>query len=360
MKKKYPEGIYDGGSKGLFSKVRHGYGKMKFYRGGSYDGSDCVSYEGEWKDDKISGYGKMTYGNGGKYEGEFKDGRRFGNGTYRDKQGNEIVYESQSSSHGKGKKTFHYGYYYIGEFMSDKCDGIGTLYNGGGEILGKGTFKDDRIYTGWGKERNLVESYEYEGEFVGGKFHGKGLKRKSDGTIYEGEFHSGKEKGVFKVTYPDGSVDTVDFSAETKRVPINETTESFIQRVALALKTINATDGEKKAILDVAKEMHQGATRARANAEESGKKYYLKSVVRSNTPEQEAAIAKKCAEKAREIAVGCEAHIFTDNLGIATYRGETKNGKMHGYGVFTSENGEVAGLFKDGKSVPFCKAVSGQ
>ena len=347
MKKKYPEGSYDGGSKGLFSKVRHGYGKMRFYRSGSYDGSGCALYEGEWQDDKISGRGRMTYANGGKYEGEFKDGRRFGKGTYSDIHGNKIEYESQEGSHGKGKMTYSGGSYYIGEFVGDKKDGKGVEYDQGGELVFEGSFRSG--LRSYGTFYNRKEGYVYEGGFYGDKIHGKGKIQYSDGTVYEGTYYAGELKGELKVILPDGTVTSKDYSKGTKKTGEDETTDSFVSRVAEALNLVNATDEEKKAILDVAKETHRGAAQARAHAEESGKKHYLKDAVRLSTPRQEADIAKKCAEKAREIAGRCDAHIITDKLGRGTYQGETKNGKIHGYGVFTSENGEVAGLFKDGK-----------
>jgi len=36
---------------------------------------DGSSYEGEWKNNKMSGNGVMTHPNGEKYEGEWKDGQ---------------------------------------------------------------------------------------------------------------------------------------------------------------------------------------------------------------------------------------------------------------------------------------------
>ena len=39
-------------------------------------------YEGEWKDDKMSGQGVYTWPDGSRYEGEWKDGKASGQGVH--------------------------------------------------------------------------------------------------------------------------------------------------------------------------------------------------------------------------------------------------------------------------------------
>lgn len=57
--------------------------------------------------------------------------------------------------------------------------------------------------TGYGEE--IVKGkYEYKGDFVDGVFHGNGLLKLSDGTIYQGEFKNGQMDGQGTVIRPLG------------------------------------------------------------------------------------------------------------------------------------------------------------
>jgi hypothetical protein len=44
----------------------------------------------------------------------------------------------------------------------------------------------------------------YEGEFVNGKFHGKGIYTWPDGRRYEGEYENDKKHGYGSYYWPDG------------------------------------------------------------------------------------------------------------------------------------------------------------
>lgn len=359
MKKKYRGiGVYVGDSKGFFSPVRHGYGSMRFNLSYADGDKSCVYYVGEWKDDKISGRGTMTYKNGGKYEGVFEAGKRVGGGTYYGTYGNIIEYESQSSSHGKGKETFTNGSYYIGEFVGDQANGRGAEYNPKGELIFEGNFRSG--LRSYGTYYDREADYVYEGGFYGNEFHGKGKIRYGDGRVAEGVYYGGAPTGVFKITMPDGTVTTKDYSKKATS-PAAETTASFVKRVAEALNSLDATAEEKRAMFETAKEMYEAATRAGSNAEASGKKFYLKDCFRDTTPKIEEGIAKKNAEKAKEIAKGCAEHsISLGEYGQGNYRGEMQYGLMHGYGVFTCTVGEVAGWFQDGRMASVViKSVNG-
>jgi hypothetical protein len=49
-------------------------------------------------------------------------------------------------------------------------------------------------------------SETYEGEFLKGKQHGKGLKTWKDGSQYTGEYKEGVRDGVGRATYADGTI----------------------------------------------------------------------------------------------------------------------------------------------------------
>ena len=48
-------------------------------------------YEGEWRDDKISGKGKYSHANGDVYIGEFLNGLANGNGEYVYSKGSKYI-----------------------------------------------------------------------------------------------------------------------------------------------------------------------------------------------------------------------------------------------------------------------------
>ena len=46
----------------------------------------------------------------------------------------------------------------------------------------------------------------YEGEFLNGKFNGKGKYSYPDGQIYEGDYVNGVKEGNGKLTFPSGRI----------------------------------------------------------------------------------------------------------------------------------------------------------
>lgn len=66
---------------------------------------DGISYEGDWKGDKMHGKGKITYSSGAVYEGDFDYNR----------------------CHGHGKYTWPDGSYFEGTFKDNKIEGEGTF-----------------------------------------------------------------------------------------------------------------------------------------------------------------------------------------------------------------------------------------
>ena len=147
MIKKFKDGgIYEGDGT-LFTKKRHGKGKMKYANG--------EIYEGEWQDDVCCGKGELyrpsgLYAKLYSYSGEWKDNKLNGEGMFSD---------SYTT--------------YKGSFVEGKYNGRGTLTKKLNNSTYTGEFKNG-FKSGKGTEK--CNEYTYKGDFVNDKFHGKGKK----------------------------------------------------------------------------------------------------------------------------------------------------------------------------------------
>ena len=63
---------------------------------------------------------------------------------------------------------------------------------------------DDLIFTGRGRYA-WPDGRVYEGDFVGGQPHGRGIETTAEGVRFEGEFSEGDRAGLGVLTRPDGS-----------------------------------------------------------------------------------------------------------------------------------------------------------
>jgi hypothetical protein len=136
------------------------------------------------------------------HEGEYADNNRHGHGRYQWKDGR--VYEGNYAHDlrdGQGMFTFRSKDVYTGSFMKGKCSGFGRVefaggrgyYEGewnGGKYHGKGTLRQ-LCETSNGASGNNEVFVVYEGEFASGKLHGFGKKTRPDGTVEEGYWHDG-------------------------------------------------------------------------------------------------------------------------------------------------------------------------
>jgi len=194
---------------------------------------DGRRYEGTFTEDNITGFGKMTYSDGQScYEGYWLNGARSGIGLYHDAN---VEYSGEwlhDKRHGQGEQRYADGYYrgawkndvhnghglrvwhngtkYCGVWEKGQHYGNGVLirrqesYNGmwkNGCRHGKGRHLWKKAsYTGnWNKDvpegtgKYIFEDgSEYEGNFVAGLPHGKGICKRNDSICY-GEF----KKGIF-------------------------------------------------------------------------------------------------------------------------------------------------------------------
>ncbi|KAF0761703.1 hypothetical protein AaE_003401, partial [Aphanomyces astaci] len=125
---------------------------------------------GSWRiteEGRVFRRGKLRFANGDLYDGEWVDGKRHGQGTF----------------------TYHDGLQYRGEFAANLFEGFGVLV----------AVDQKHPITGvW------VKGSTYEGEFRGGKKHGKGLMVFGEGGSYDGMFADNVFSGRGVRSYANG------------------------------------------------------------------------------------------------------------------------------------------------------------
>jgi len=174
----------------------HGYGIRKMnnniYEGmwvngleegkGTLDLVNKDRYVGEFKGGFIEGLGVYTTSNGEIYDGHFIKGKKEGEGSiqYSTQMKEEyITYKGSWKGdlpHGKGRFVYNNGSVYEGEVNYGKITGFGHM------IL-----KEMMIDDGSTKV--------YTGEFIDGRFDGKGKLTINNEVIYDGYWKDGKRHG---------------------------------------------------------------------------------------------------------------------------------------------------------------------
>ncbi len=329
MIKKYNDGgIYEGEGT-LFSKKRHGKGKMTYANGEVYEGAwvddqrcgygklflprgyfEAYSYSGEWKNDLLNGQGKFTDGCI-TFEGSFLNGKYHGEGTLTKKLSNTPVYYSYKGGFknglkdGKGKEICQ-EYTYTGEFINDKFDGKGKKEFPNGDFF-EGTFVSGVFKSGHGKITDK-ENTIYQGKLHESIPNGSGKYIYSDGKTVSGVFDNGKKQGKFMITLTDGTKYTEEYKND---------------------ELISSTKGRNPKMLAVQEKSRKSAFEA----------FSLKSHIITNLPSNNKKIASKSTEK-----------IFYNSSQYELYRGQ-KNDKneLHGFGVLTLANSTYEGEFVNGK-----------
>lgn len=122
------------------------------------------------------------------------DGYASGKGVLKFFEGKEVtlIYEGillKGKATGKGSYRDSFGCGYEGDFVDGKRHGKGVVKLSGGKRYYEGDFVDG-LFNGKGVVYNFDGSI-YKGDFVGGKEHGKGILTLPDGTRYEGLFKDG-------------------------------------------------------------------------------------------------------------------------------------------------------------------------
>ena len=126
--------------------------------------TDGNRYAGNWENSKLSGYGTYTFASGIVYTGNFSNGKYHGQGVYTE----------------PGKRK------YSGNFIYGVFSGQGTLELYASDTTYEGIFQNNQLTEGKITYRN--------------------------GRVYEGKISNFMANGPGKLTYPDGSTKTGDWS----------------------------------------------------------------------------------------------------------------------------------------------------
>ncbi len=183
------------------SKLPHGHGTLEI----PY--LDCT-YEGDFKNGKMTGWGVMTWKTGTVYEGDFVDGRREGYGkmTYsdggvQDGEWDDDLFVGESSSPRANEPEYEEDD--EDEVELDAPSGfVEDIDFGDGKYTGQ--VNSSKTPHGRGK---LVISFldaTYDGEFVNGEMTGRGMMTWGSGAVYNGFFQNGMRHGYGQMTFPDG------------------------------------------------------------------------------------------------------------------------------------------------------------
>ncbi len=367
MIKKYKDGgIYEGEGT-LFTKKRHGKGKMVYANGEVYEGQwvedqrcgkgelykpkswgRLYTYTGEWKDDELNGIGTFTDGYI-TYSGSFVGGKYNGKGTLTKKAGS-LTYVGEfkdGKKHGKGSEKCS-EYTYTGEFASDRFHGKGK------KVLPNGDYFDGTFYFGTfekGKVKKTDGNDVYVGSYSNNKYNGTGTLTTNDGTAYSGNFKMGIKHGNFTVTLPDGSkriekyADGVLLEDEKKvKTVVDDKNQSAEKKKDTVKKKINTAEINSSIENSIKKK--EALTEFDALREEASK-------IKLEAMQIKEQIEKNAAANYKKIE-----GLLTENVGFndkfnkyATYQGEKNaSGQFHGFGVYTFVNGVVyEGDFVNGK-----------
>ena len=326
---------------------RHGNGKMTWHDGRIYEGEwkddkangkgkfswhDGDIYEGEWKDDKANGKGKFSWPDGRIYEGDFIDNRQHGKGTMTWANGDKYEGEwKDDMSNGQGKQTYHNGDIYEGEWKDNIMNGKGKLvkYNGG---IYEGDFSNGRK-EGTGKYKSVKpdSTITYEGEFKNDKFsgHGKYIFQTSDDPPYVEEY-----VGMYENDLKNG-------------VGYIYTSRKNLKR------TIYGHFKDGKMISAVGKRIQEDGTIEEGEFE-NNKIIKGKRTGPNNAYTYEGTFDTNGNPLKGTMTVYNEPVNDESRSWIWTYTGRYQNGKMHGYGVMTWDNGEQQyhGMWENDKPSP--------
>lgn len=361
MVKKYKDGgIYEGEGT-LFSKKRHGKGKMTYANGEIYEGewTDDVrcgqgelykpkswgklySYKGEWKNDELNGFGTFTDGYT-TYSGSFVGGKYNGKGTLTKKIGS-LTYVGEfkdGQKHGKGSEKCS-EYTYTGEFAGDKHHGKGK------KVMPNGDYYDGTFYYGVfekGKVQITDENNTYIGGYSSNKYHGLGTLTAKDGTVYSGNFKTGIMHGNFTVISPNGEKHIKKYKDGELIEEENKPSAISGQKSAKKKNNTVKKENTKKKI---------NAEKINRSIEDSIKKN--EALTEFDTLREEAKKAKLKAIQIREQLeqnalanhtkienLLTENALFNDKLKkFDIYQGQKNtSGQFHGFGIYTFANGTV-------------------
>ena len=190
---------WDGGCKDGYLT---GKGTLKKYKGGEL----IVTFSGELEAGKYKTFVKWTWPNGTSYEGDLKNNNMSGKGKFIWANGNKYIGDFIDGERtGKGKFIWTNGDIYEGDFVNSVKSGRGKFNLKNGDIY-EGDFSNNK-FNGWGKIF-YIHGDMFEGEFKNGMRNGAGRYDFANSNTYvyfKGTYINDKKNGPGKLFYPDGS-----------------------------------------------------------------------------------------------------------------------------------------------------------
>ena len=235
------------------------------------------TYEGDFRNNSVTGYGVSHYADGTVYKGEMKDGQWNGYGECVFAESTEKYLASykgewrMNSLHGKGRGVYRNGTVYEGIYTDNRLTGYGILHYADGGVYegelkdaqrsgrGKTTFRDGSVYDGdwqndmrngygdmyWTETADAACS-EYHGYWKDGCLDGKGKLVFRSGMIAEGTFADSQKNGEFTVTDKNGNVRKAVFvkdeEVRTAGVPVSPEGPAGIEIDGTRFLTLPETD----------------------------------------------------------------------------------------------------------------------
>jgi hypothetical protein len=190
--------------------TRHGYGVLTFA-----EDATALSYDGEWKEGEKSGKGTFTWKNGQKYVGEWLNNMFHGHGFLKYPE-NDILNRTsfdgewkENKQSGSGTMIRKNGEKYVGEWLNGLYHGHGVLTYAEDDKFERESYDGEwkeGLYSGNGK---MIWKYgvKYVGELKDGLYHGHGIIKYPENYIwdsFDGEWKEGKKSGNGTLTWKNG------------------------------------------------------------------------------------------------------------------------------------------------------------
>ncbi len=190
------------------------------YRSGEWNSPDGHRYVGEFLDGEFHGNGAYYWLDGERYEGEFRQGEFHGNGEWTMADGERYIGEIRHGKfHGCGAYIWLDGEFYAGQFKNDKFDGLGSYAWPDGSAA-TCDWRDDKEITGSCIEHRIdgplpekakavcFHRAAWRGSLPGnaGKRESLGLESRASRTDehYEGSYKDGRRHGRGMLTFSNG------------------------------------------------------------------------------------------------------------------------------------------------------------
>lgn len=182
--------------------------------GGFWYGVRPVSVNGCLFGDCENGNGLYVWADGSRYEGNWQNKLYHGIGTryngYGEVESSGLWYKgvfqgtcvSGDCENGSGELTLVEGHTYNGDFQDCRMEGTGVLKYRNGDLY-EGEFKDG-VPNGTGTYTWAASSDKYVGSFTLGSIQGEGTYYFHSGDVFKGNFRKGTRHGKGEMSWADG------------------------------------------------------------------------------------------------------------------------------------------------------------